>query len=446
MIVELLSKHESKTLEFKENTGSLLGLVKTVVAFANTSGGIIIVGIKDKTKEIIGVSNSLQEEERIANAISDSISPVIVPDIEIHAYRNRELIIIRVPHAAGPFYLKSEGSQRGVYIRFGSSNRIADDEMLAALKLFSENRTYDELPSPKGLLDKEAIKIAFSKVGKNATTKNLEAFDIVTEHLGKSIPTHGGVLLFGFNRLILYPDAIIRCARFKGISKEKIIDSQEIISSLPSAIDEVVAFIERNTSVKSIIGRMHRQDIPEYPPSAVREAVINAILHSDYSMKGSHIQVAVFDDRIEFTNPGGLPFGQTIQKALLGFSKLRNRVIGRVFKELKFIEQWGSGLQRILAVCAKAGLKTPLIEEHNNHFRVTLYNERTKQRKLLKWEKLLVDYLEENQSLATKDAAKIWNVSDRTARTRLKAMLNNGMLQRIATSEKDPMATFIIRQ
>ncbi|CCB86253.1 ATP-binding protein [Parachlamydia acanthamoebae] len=446
MIEEYLSQNESKTVEFKENTRSLSGIVKTVVAFANTSGGVLLIGVKDKTKEIVGVPNSLHEEERIANAVSDSVAPLIIPDIEIHAYRDRELIIIRVPHAAGPFYLKSEGSKNGVYIRFGSTNRIADDEMLNSLKLFSENRAYDELPSPKGVLDKEAIEKAFAIVKKYPTKKQLEALNILTEHLGKSINTNGGTLLFGLNRLTLFPDALIRCARFKGITKEKIIDSQEITSSLPFAIGEVLAFIEKNTSIESVIGKIHRQDIPEYPPLALREAVINAVLHSDYSIKGCYIQIAIFDDRIEFTNPGGLPFGQTIQKALMGFSKLRNRVIGRVFKELKLIEQWGSGLQRIIAVCEKEGLNIPLIEEHNNQFRLTLYGKRTQQRQLLTWEEVLIDHLKEKQSITTKEAARIWNVSDRTARTRLKVMIESGRIQRIATSEKDPFAMFIIRK
>jgi len=131
--------------------------------------------------------------------------------------------------------------------------------------------------------------------------------------------------------------------------------------------------------------------------------------------------VGALDRRV--ARPGGLPFGQTIQKALQGFSKLRNRVIGKVFKDLKLIEQWGSGLQRILAVSAQEGLKPPLIEEHNNQFRLTLYNERSMPRQMMAWEELMLKYLENYPSITTKEAAKIWKVSDRTARTRLKAMI-----------------------
>ena len=117
-----------------------------------------------------------------------------------------------------------------------------------------------------------------------------------------------------------------------------------------------------------------------------------------------------------------------------------------MFKELKLIEQWGSGLQRILAVSAQEGLKPPLIEEHNNQFRLTLYSERSKSRQPLVWEELMLEHLENYSSITTKEAAKIWKVSNRTARTRLKTMVELGRLQRIATSEKDPFAKFIARK
>jgi predicted HTH transcriptional regulator len=317
--------------------------------------------------------------------------------------------------------------------------------MLEALRLFSENRTYDELPAPKGVINERAIEQAFAEIKKSPTKKHLETLNIVTEHIGKSIPTIGGVLLFGDNRLVLFPDAVIRCARFKGTTKEKIIDQKDILSFPPLAISEILAFIERNTQTEGRIEKIYRQDISEYPPFALREAIINAILHADYAMKGCHIQIAIFDDRIEFTNPGGLPFGQTIQKALSGFSKLRNRVIGRLFRELQLIEQWGSGLQRILSVCKKEGLKAPVIEEQNNHFRLTLYAKRIEQRQLSEWEEILMRHLQDHTSVTTKEAAQIWNVTDRTARTRLKGMVEVGMIQRIATAEKDPFARFVMK-
>lgn len=444
MLEEYLSRSEGKTLEFKENTRGLQAIVKTVVAFANSSGGTIIIGVKDRTKDIVGITNALEEEEKLANVISDSIFPLLIPDIEIHSFRNKELLVLNIPHVAGPYYIKSEGPEKGVYVRFGSTNRKADSETISSLKLFATNKTYDELPYPKGDLDQSQIQTAFGWVNKYPTEKTCEMLGIYSNHNGNICPSIGGVLLFSMNRVKLFPDSMIRCARFKGSNKEKIIDQTEIFVPLPFVISEVIAFIEKNTRKEGKIGPIFREDVGEYPPYAIREALTNALLHSDYSMTGCHIQIAIFDDRIEFTNPGGLPFGQTIQKALQGFSRLRNRVIGRVFKELNLIEQWGSGLQRILAVCERQGLQKPLIEEMNNQFKLTLYSTRVGVAKKHSWESLLIEQLKNKGSITPKEAADLWNITTRAARSRLKKMVEEGVIHRIASSEKDPKATFIL--
>lgn len=446
MLEDYLAHNEGKTLEFKENARSLQGIVKTVIAFANTAGGTIVIGIKDRTKDIIGVVDALQEEERLASAIADSIKPLLVPDIEIHSYRDKEIILIHVSHSAGPHYLKLEGIEKGTYIRFGSTNRKSDSETLSALKLFATNQTFDELPQMKGKIDWALIKIAFGWVKKRPSEKTCEMLGVFSAHNGKIYPTIGGVLLFGLNRMEILPDSMIRCARFGGTTKEKILDQYEIKSSLPFAIAEIIAFVEKNTRKEGRIGKIFREDVSEYPPFAIREAITNALLHTDYSMTGCHIQIAIFDDRIEFTNPGGLPFGQTLQKALSGFSRLRNRILGRVFRELNLIEQWGSGLRRILAVCQRQGLKEPLVEEMGNQFRLTLFSQRIENVKLHPWEEILLQRLKDIGPITPKEAAKLWKVTTRTARQRLKVMMEEGIVQRIATSGKDPRAVFILRQ
>ena len=445
MIAKIFRENEGKTLEFKESTKGLHGILKTVVAFANTSGGIIVIGIKDKSKEILGLENPLLEEEKLANIISDSISPLLVPEIEIITYRNRELLIVRVPHVAGPFFLKQNGLEKGTYIRFGSTNRMVDEEMLASLKLMASNRTFDELPFT-GKIDEKLLQQAFQGIDKKPNLKTCQMLGIYTTHFGKQVPTIGGILLFGENRHENLPDALIRLACFQGVSKERIIDSIEISSALPFAIIEGIQFIERHVSIESKIGKVFRKDIPQYPPFAIREAFINAVVHADYSMKGCHIQVAIFSDRIEITNPGGLPFGQTIKKALSGYSRLRNRVIGRVFRELKLIEQWGSGLQRIIATCEKMGLQNPLFEEENNQFRITLFSIKKRITSLNEWEAKIVKHLNSHESIKPQDAAKLWKISDRATRLRLKKMISNGIIARISTSEKDPHSILVLSE
>ncbi len=443
MIEQLLAENEGKTVEFKETARSLGGIMKTVVAFANSAGGVIVIGVKDKTKELVGLPQILAEEERIANAITDSILPLLTPDIEIQSARGKELLIIRVSHGVGPYYLKSEGPQRGVYVRFGSTNRSVDAEMLDSLRLLAKKVSYDELPHPKGKLDTEIIKNVFEWVGKRPTAQALENLGVETYSSGKKYPSNGGVLLFGSNRLQLFPDSLIRCARFAGSNRERILDQTDISAPLPLAADLIIAFIERNISKKGRIGRMQREDIPQYPSVAIREAVMNALLHTDYAMTGSHIQIAIFDNWIEFTNPGGLPFGQTIKKALAGSSRIRNRVIARVFRELRLIEQWGSGFRRIVEACRSQGLKPPLMEELNNQFRLTLYSEQIEEIVMLPWAETLLEYLKKENEISAKTAMKLWRVSSRTARNRLKHLQEQGIVVRIGTSENDPSASYI---
>jgi predicted HTH transcriptional regulator len=158
-----------------------------------------------------------------------------------------------------------------------------------------------------------------------------------------------------------------------GNDKSEVLDHTDVALPLVETIDPVLAFIRRNTQVQAkFTGEAQRKDIFAYPPSVVREAVTNAVLHADYAT-GIPLQVAIFDNRIEITNPGTLSFGMTMADAITGGSRLRNRVVGRVFRELELIEQWGSGLKRMISTCDKEKIQIPLFEEVGLFFRVTLY-------------------------------------------------------------------------
>lgn len=448
MLESIITQNESKTLEFKENTKSLTSIIRAVIAFANTSGGIIVIGVSDKKKRIIGVKNPLQEEERLASVIADSIKPLVIPDIQILNFRNKELLVIQVPHMVGPFYLKSFGVERGTYVRVGSTNRLADSETVLSLQMLAKNVSFDELPCIGAILadiDDGIINVCLSPTFGNVTKKQYESLGVVTRQHEKLHPTNSGILLFGRNRFKWFPEASIVCVCFADETHEEIIDQQEITLPLIMAHEEALTFIKRNTRVGAKIHESKREDIPQYPPKAIREALINAIVHADYSMKGSRIQVAIFSNRIEITNPGGLPYGQTMELALSGVSRMRNRAIGRLFREIKLIERLGTGLKRIINVYEKAKAKQPLFQELNTHFRVTLYNIENFVINLVLWEKLLIKELEQKNQLGTMDIAKLWDVTTRTARTRLKKMVEIGLINRIATSSKDPYAVFKLK-
>lgn len=448
MIQSLLIKDESKTIEFKENCRSLQRIAQSVVAFANTAGGFLVIGVRDKTKEIIGVEDSLKEEERLANAFSDSICPLLIPDIQIHSWRNREVIVVTVPHMIGPYYVKSEGAESGVYIRLGSTNRRAGPEIIADIKRLARNTFFDEMPCTEinsEDIDFRAASEFFRAASRPFTAAKKKSLGLIMDYGSREVPTRGSILLFGKNRKHFFPDATIRCARFRGETTSHFIDQTEIDEYLPVAVERAISFIERHTHQGIEIGRVKREERPEYPPPVLREALINAVVHSDYSLGGAGIKVAIFDDRIEITNPGLLPFGMTMEAALAGVSRLRNRVIGRTFRELGLIEQWGSGIGRMFAACAKAGLQSPSFEEIGTNFRVTLFAMPVVSPAWPEWRRSLMDQLKKEGQVSTHEAARLWNISDRTARTRLRKLVFDGVLAEVGTGPKDPRKMYVLK-
>ncbi|MBI2193009.1 MAG: putative DNA binding domain-containing protein [Planctomycetes bacterium] len=448
MIEGFLARDEGKTLEFKENCRPLERIVRTAVAFANTAGGTIVIGVKDKTKAVVGIADPLVDEERLANAFADGIRPLLVPDVQIHAWRKRQRIVVIVSHAVGPFYVRSEGAESGVYVRLGSTNRPAGPELLAELQRLARNTFFDEEPCSETSSDDIDVRAAselFAGVSRPLTPPKQRSLGLVVGQGARELPSIGAVLLFGKTRGRLFPSATIRCARFLGKDTAKFLDQTEIDEHLPKAVESAVAFIERHTRQGIEIGRVRRRDVPEYPVEAVREAVINAVVHADYSIGGAGTKIAVFDDRIEITNPGLLPFGLTLEAALAGVSRLRNRVIGRTFRELGLIEQWGSGLGRITAACVNAGLPAPRFEELGANFRVTLSGERVTAPTQPEWQSDLLAYLAKEDRITTQRAAGLWNTSARTARNRLLAMVKDGLVAEVGRGPTDPYRMYVLK-
>lgn len=445
LVEELLRHQESKILEFKENTNNISRILQTIIAFANTAGGKLLIGIRDKTKNVIGINNAIEEELKISNAISTSIRPLLCVDISHLSWRKKELILITVPHCIGPFFLKGKRPEESAYVRIGSTNRIADSAILSELRRLSTNECYDELPKRDYTIDDidlEVMHQVFEENKKKLTEKTMLSLKILIRHNSKIFPSYGGILLFGKHKLDFFPDAIVRCARFSGKTKDNIIDHQEISGHLPQMVESILIFIRRNTSIRAKIRETVREDISEYPIIVLRETVINALVHADYSFKGSSIQVAIFDDRIEISNPGAIPFGLTLEDALKGVSHLRNRVIGRVFKELNLIEQWGSGLKRIISQCNEVGMTSPLFEELGHFFRVTVFKAKSQKPKFFPWQNVILKFLETNEHINAKEAQNLWKISDRSTRIRLNKLLQAGLLIEISTSRFDPQKYF----
>ena len=440
-IEKLLKSTEGKTLEFKQNLSSPAGVLRTIIAFANTAGGTIILGVEDKSKKVCGIENPLEIEEKLANLIADCISPQIIPEVEVTLWRNTYLLVIQIfPSSVKPHYLKKLGVDKGTYIRVGSTNRLADNTMLSELQRVRIDDSFDkqamtELNSEE--LDFRVASELFEPI-KKLNKQDLLSMNITTKYQNKQVPTTGGEILFGRNRLQYFPDAWIQVGRFKGTTKTKIFDTQDIISYPILAIDSVMGFVQKHAMQTVEINEVRNTKTWNVPMVAIREALINAVVHTDYSQQGSPIRVSIFDDRIEVENPGLLMFGLTVDDIKRGLSKLRNRVLGQVFYRLGLIERWGSGISRIIDSCIDAGFQEPQFEELGTHFRVTIFTEVVSKPLLDEVDQKIITLLKKSNGLTTKEVADKIKKSQRTARTRLLGLIEKGFVVELAKNINDP--------
>jgi predicted HTH transcriptional regulator len=447
-LTEFLKLPEGKTLEFKRDLSSADGVLRTVIAFANTSGGTLLIGVEDGTRRVRGVTDPLDLEERVASILSDNILPRLVPELEVLPWRRTQVLAIQVhPSNRRPHYLKNSGLEKGAYVRVGSTNRRADRELIAELHRFASGESYDEEALPD--LDSEAIdfRVASESFASRRKLKraDLETLRLLTRHQGRKVPTVGGMLLFGRERERHFPDAWIQAGRFSGVDKVNLIDTLVIRSPLPRSVEEAIGFVQKHDMHGLTIGHVRHTATWGLPPAAVREAIVNAIVHADYSQRGAPIRLAFFDDRLEIENPGLLPFGLTLQDMRDGVSRLRNRVIGRVFQELGFIEQWGSGINRMIAACREAGLDEPLLQEVGTRFRVTLGKSRIgRPSPLDQIDQAIVTALSSGNGLSTTELAVRIGRTPRATRTRLLALVARGVVREVASSLQDPKRQYFL--
>jgi predicted HTH transcriptional regulator len=346
------------------------------------------------------------------------------------------------PSPSRPHYLKKLGLPAGVFVRVGSTNRQADPGLIEEMRRYVRLESFDEQPLPE--LNSEAIDFrAASELFapyRKLQRSDLRALRLLTKHQRRDVPTVGGLLLFGRleDRQELFPDAWIKAGRFGGTDRRRILDSVEIHSAPVQAIEEVIAFIRKYLAREAVIGEVRRTERWSLPAVALREAIINAVVHADYSQRGGPIRVALFDDRLEIENPGLLPFGLTIEDLWQGISRLRNRVMGRVFQELGLIEQWGSGIQRMAGACREAGLPAPKLEEIGLRFRVTLSVLPEQQPQLDERDRKILALLSDEKGRNTQQIADHLHLSTRATRSRLRSLAALNLVVAVGSGPRDP--------
>ena len=373
---------ESKNIEYKVTLPDKSEkYMKTIVAFANTQGGKLIVGVDDKTHEIVGVETEIlfQLMDGIANAISDSCMPQIIPDIEPQTIDGKTVIIVSVEAGKNrPYYLKSKGKENGTYIRVAGTSRQAFPEKIRELEMEGARISWDELtcvgyPVSENVTEKlcREIKSFREKAGMtehSVKKEQLINWKILKQNEGKLLATNAYALLTSD----YFPFSKTQCAVFKGTDRAVFLDKREFIGSIYTQIESAIDFVLRNIRLGATIDGLVRKEKYELPPEAIREMIINAHCHRNL-LDESCIQVAIYDNRLEVTSPGGLYNGLTYEEVMNGHSKIRNKAIANIFSQMGLVEAWGSGIKRILNAAKEYGLPEPKFQEFDNMFRVELF-------------------------------------------------------------------------
>ncbi len=330
---------ESFTVELKQEVNA--DFKKEVIAFANTDGGEIYVGVA-KDGSVTGVPKAEQVMEQIGNMIRDGIKPDLSGYTAIEAVPERDKTVVKVTVLRGakrPYHLTEKGLKpTGVFIRHGVSSVPATEEMIREMLRESDGVTFDKSRCINQDLTFEyaAKYFADNHVSFNENNKR-------TLHL---IDADG----YYTNAALLLSDQCehsIKCAVYEGNGKTKFKTRKEFTGSVLRQMDEAYEFISLNNNLNSTIEGLKRVDNPDYPPYAIREALLNAIVHRDYDYSGS-ILINIFDDRMEFVSIGGLVKGMTMQDVMGGVSQSRNMVLANIFYRLELIESYGTGIRRIM--------------------------------------------------------------------------------------------------
>ncbi len=388
MNLQDIMKGESKNIEFKvELPKKSEKYMKSVIAFANTSGGKIVIGVDDKSGQIVGVDEKevFRMMDSIANAVTDSCEPQIVPDITFQNIDDKCVVIIEIyPGASRPYFLKSKGKHDGTYIRVAGTSRPADTVKIRELEMEGINLSWDELICVGYEVTEEAVYKLCKDIRQHmadsisaeedkrhlreVTEQNLLNWKVLGRSEGELLATNSFVLLTSD----YFRFAKIQCALFKGTDRDIFIDKKEYDGPLYEQIESAYQFVLRHINLGAEIEGIVRKDSYELPVVAIREMIVNAVCHRNY-MDNSCVQVAVYDDRVEVTSPGMLYGGLSLEEAMSGRSKIRNRAVAEVFSRMEIIESWGTGIRRIVNRAKEYGLPEPEFLEIGDTFRVNLF-------------------------------------------------------------------------
>lgn len=422
--MSVMNLKESLTLEFKRELTD--AIKREIIAFANTQGGELYIGVDDDGT-IIGLDNADKVLESISSMLHDGIQPDILVHtfLEIIELEDKEVVKISIARGARrPYHLKAKGMKpSGVFIRYGTSVTNASEENIRQMIIESDGINYETMRS----IQQE---LTFTEAGAVFNEQNIKFGPEQMRTLG--LITDDG---YYTNLGLLFSDQCehtIKCARYLGNDKLEFQDRKEFTGSILAQVEAAYEYLSLNNAKHAYFEGLKRIETESYPSYALREALINAVTHRDYSFSGS-ILIHLFQDRLELVSVGGLVKGLTLEDIELGISQSRNPKLANVLYRLKWIESYGTGLQRMKESYRGSAIQ-PFWTVGPNAFVVTLPKNNLSTP--TEDNKILSDWLTQNKEFASKDLENYLNKSKGTVRKIIMELLQSGQIIRIGRGPK----------
>lgn len=424
---------ESEVVELKaEVVGDIC---KEVIAFANTKGGTLYIGVSNDGR-VVGVKNADQVILQLNNMIRDSIKPDVTMFVgyELQHIGDKDIIAVTIQKGTDrPYYLGSKGLKpSGVYVRNGTSSDPATDTAIRRMIKETDGDSFESMRSLEQNLSFEAAKKQFEKRNTPFDPAKMQTLGMISED---------GIYS---NVALLLSDqcpSTIKAATFSGEDKGSFQDRREFGGSLFQQMEELYSYLDMRNQTKATFDGLYRIDTRDYPEDALREALLNSLVHRDYSFRASTL-VSVYADRIEFVSVGGLPSGIELDDIMLGLSVCRNPKLAAIFYRLQLIEAYGTGMPKIINAYAETELK-PKIEVSSNAFKITLPNRNAGANKsetlvgtIKSDKKRILDFIGFHGHIVRSDVERLLKVSQATANRILKHMVAEGLIYQDGNGRK----------
>lgn len=367
-VKRIIAQGESDTLEFKKSTAQLEAIAETLSAFANHNGGMVIVGVSDSGK-MSGQHVSDSTKREIAQMLKRFEPPIHAHSQYLSAGNGNYLIVLEISHDPAKVPVAYQGR---AYTRVESTNALMPQSRYRELLVSHKGPTWEELPAVSQdiqLLDHEEIQktlrqaVAANRITQEALSEPIEKVLSHLELIKNEVLTNAAAVLFLKDTRSDYPQCLIRMARFLGKDETAdFLDNQRAYGHAFQLLEDAHVFLRRHLPIASFYPKtgLQRIDRPALPSLAVREALINAICHRDYTNRSTSISLAIFDDRLEIWNIGTLPPQLSIESLKHSHGSYpRNKLIADVFYYRKFIEGWGTGTVKMIKMCQEENLPTP---------------------------------------------------------------------------------------